>query len=309
MTLDVMPLHAPLLPCGADGGALCAAPAAAPLRAPARARAAKAPKLERLEDGAGTDAAAVSRGAPHRCSPPSVFLGPAPDSPPSLQLAPEEVRACLSSTRACGARGRRARAARRPLPICAFASLLTRACVPSVRFSLIVARRAQLCAPPAAPLRLAALPGRLLLIGFGSIGAGVLPLLLRHVSVPAERVTLLTAPDRGAEATAAAAAHGLACVIATLTPDNYRQVRAPRGRHAGARRGARVGAQPLARVCTIPAACRAQPSLVPGAADIRALTAPRGARAAAAHAAAGAVRRGAEPVRGRLLRRAGGAVR
>jgi hypothetical protein len=99
-------------------------------------------------------------------------------------------------------------------------SLLTRLRLPFVSPSL-----AQLCVPPAAPLRLAALPGRLLLIGFGSIGAGVLPLLLRHVCVPAARVTLLTAPDRGPEATHAAATHGLACVIATLTPDNYRQVR------------------------------------------------------------------------------------
>ena len=72
----------------------------------------------------------------------------------------------------------------------------------------------------------ASLPGRLLVIGFGSIGAGVLPLLLRHVAVAAERVTLLTAADREAEARAAAQRHGFAAVVVALTPDNYRQARA-----------------------------------------------------------------------------------
>ena len=30
-------------------------------------------------------------------------------------------------------------------------------------------------------------PGRLVMVGFGSIGQGVLPLILRHIAVPAER--------------------------------------------------------------------------------------------------------------------------
>jgi homospermidine synthase len=35
-------------------------------------------------------------------------------------------------------------------------------------------------------------PGRIVFIGFGSIGQGVLPLVLRHVGIPAERVTIVT---------------------------------------------------------------------------------------------------------------------
>jgi len=65
-------------------------------------------------------------------------------------------------------------------------------------------------------------------VGFGSIGAGVVPLLLRHVVVAAERVTLLTAPDRGDEAHAAARRHGFACVVVALTPANFRQARPSR---------------------------------------------------------------------------------
>ena len=36
-------------------------------------------------------------------------------------------------------------------------------------------------------------PGRIVFIGFGSIGQGVLPLVLRHIGIPAERVTIVTA--------------------------------------------------------------------------------------------------------------------
>jgi homospermidine synthase len=38
-------------------------------------------------------------------------------------------------------------------------------------------------------LKLATLPGRLVIIGFGSIGQGVLPLLLRHLDIPPERIS------------------------------------------------------------------------------------------------------------------------
>ena len=39
-------------------------------------------------------------------------------------------------------------------------------------------------------------PGRLIFIGFGSIGQGVLPLILRHVGgLAAERITIVTADD------------------------------------------------------------------------------------------------------------------
>ena len=43
-------------------------------------------------------------------------------------------------------------------------------------------------------------PGRLVFIGFGSIGQGVLPLILRHVGgLAAERITIVTADDAGRE--------------------------------------------------------------------------------------------------------------
>ena len=36
-------------------------------------------------------------------------------------------------------------------------------------------------------------------IGFGSIGQGMLPLILRHIGIPPERITIVTARERGAE--------------------------------------------------------------------------------------------------------------
>ena len=39
--------------------------------------------------------------------------------------------------------------------------------------------------------------GHLLMLGFGSIGQGVLPLLLRHIDMPAENISILTADARG----------------------------------------------------------------------------------------------------------------
>ncbi|MGH8186965.1 MAG: saccharopine dehydrogenase NADP-binding domain-containing protein, partial [Steroidobacteraceae bacterium] len=35
-------------------------------------------------------------------------------------------------------------------------------------------------------------PGRIVFIGFGSIGQGVLPLILRHVGISPERITIVT---------------------------------------------------------------------------------------------------------------------
>jgi len=42
-------------------------------------------------------------------------------------------------------------------------------------------------------------PGRILIVGFGSIGQGVLPLLLRHIGISPDRITIVTAADRGRE--------------------------------------------------------------------------------------------------------------
>ncbi len=43
----------------------------------------------------------------------------------------------------------------------------------------------------------AQIEGRLVIVGFGSIGQGVLPLILRHVGVDRDRITIFTAEDSG----------------------------------------------------------------------------------------------------------------
>jgi len=48
-------------------------------------------------------------------------------------------------------------------------------------------------------------PARILFIGFGSIGQGVLPLVLRHIGIAPERITIVTADERGQEEAASTA--------------------------------------------------------------------------------------------------------
>ena len=67
-------------------------------------------------------------------------------------------------------------------------------------------------------------PGRIVIVGFGSIGQGVLPLLLRHVGMSAARITIVTAEARGA---AVAQEYGVRFVVTPLTRENHRAVLAP----------------------------------------------------------------------------------
>ena len=67
-------------------------------------------------------------------------------------------------------------------------------------------------------------PGRILFIGFGSIGQGVLPLILRHIGISPERITIVTAEDRGNEE---AAKYGVKFIKERLTRENYRRVLNP----------------------------------------------------------------------------------
>jgi homospermidine synthase len=67
-------------------------------------------------------------------------------------------------------------------------------------------------------------PGRILLVGFGSIGQGILPLILRHIGVPPERVTIVTADERGR---AVAAEFGVKLICETLTRQSFRRVLNP----------------------------------------------------------------------------------
>ena len=67
-------------------------------------------------------------------------------------------------------------------------------------------------------------PGRIVFVGFGSIGQGVLPLVLRHIGIPPERLTIVTAEDRGSEE---AAKYGIKFVKERLTRENFRRVLNP----------------------------------------------------------------------------------
>src|SRR5262249_25552682 len=66
-----------------------------------------------------------------------------------------------------------------------------------------------------------AFAGRLVIVGFGSIGQAVLPLLLRHIGMRREQFVIVTAEPRGAEV---AAEYGVRFVEHALTRDNYRSV-------------------------------------------------------------------------------------
>jgi homospermidine synthase len=66
--------------------------------------------------------------------------------------------------------------------------------------------------------------GNLVIVGFGSIGQGVLPLILRHIDLDPARVAVVTAEDRGREV---AERYGVRFVVEPLTRDNYRQILLP----------------------------------------------------------------------------------
>lgn len=67
--------------------------------------------------------------------------------------------------------------------------------------------------------------GRLILLGFGCIGQGVLPLLLRHLELGTERILVIS---RSGLKGGLAKAEGIDFLECTLTPDNYREILEPR---------------------------------------------------------------------------------
>jgi homospermidine synthase len=74
----------------------------------------------------------------------------------------------------------------------------------------------------------AAFSGRLVMLGFGSIGQGVLPLILRHIDMKRDRIHVIAADDRGADV---AAECGVRLSVLPITPDNHVEVlRAELGR-------------------------------------------------------------------------------
>jgi homospermidine synthase len=69
----------------------------------------------------------------------------------------------------------------------------------------------------AAAVPLPRFDGRILMLGFGCIGLAVLPLLTGRFGIPADRISILTACDRGAEQAAAA---GVARMMLPITREN-----------------------------------------------------------------------------------------
>jgi homospermidine synthase len=69
-----------------------------------------------------------------------------------------------------------------------------------------------------------AFPGRLVFVGFGSIGQGVLPLILRHIGIAREQITIVTADEVGAKE---AAEYGVRFIKHPLTRENFKNVLDP----------------------------------------------------------------------------------
>ncbi len=66
--------------------------------------------------------------------------------------------------------------------------------------------------------------GKIIMVGFGSIGQGVLPLILRHIGTSADRITIITAEDKGNKE---AREFGVKFVKTALTAQNHRKVLEP----------------------------------------------------------------------------------
>src|SRR5271169_5638694 len=67
-------------------------------------------------------------------------------------------------------------------------------------------------------------PGKIVFVGFGSIGQGVLPLILRHIGTSSERITIVSAENSGRSE---ADQFGVKFVRTALTRENYRQILEP----------------------------------------------------------------------------------
>ena len=72
--------------------------------------------------------------------------------------------------------------------------------------------------------KIVAFQGRIVMVGFGSIGQGTLPLILRHVDIAPSRITILTADESGR---AEAEALGIRFIVHPLTRENYAEILDP----------------------------------------------------------------------------------
>jgi homospermidine synthase len=66
--------------------------------------------------------------------------------------------------------------------------------------------------------------GRLVMLGFGSIGQGVLPLILRHIDISVDRISIISGDERGRDV---AAFFGAQFAVQPLTRQNYAEVLTP----------------------------------------------------------------------------------
>jgi homospermidine synthase len=67
-------------------------------------------------------------------------------------------------------------------------------------------------------------PGKIVMVGFGSIGQGILPLILRHIGTSSDRITIVTAEDSGSTE---AKEFGVKFTNSALTRENYRRILEP----------------------------------------------------------------------------------
>lgn len=67
----------------------------------------------------------------------------------------------------------------------------------------------------------AVFPGRLLMLGCGSIGQAILPMLMRHTDIAPERMRIIASEDRGRMV---ADQFGVEFIVESLTPENYATV-------------------------------------------------------------------------------------
>ncbi|WP_227320795.1 homospermidine synthase [Acidisoma silvae] len=66
--------------------------------------------------------------------------------------------------------------------------------------------------------------GRLVMVGCGSIGQGVLPLILRHIGMEPSQITIVNSDERGSRV---AAEMGVTYIVQPLTRENFRDVLSP----------------------------------------------------------------------------------
>jgi homospermidine synthase len=73
-------------------------------------------------------------------------------------------------------------------------------------------------------IKFATFNNRVVFIGFGSIGQGTLPMLLRHLKMSPSQVTIITADNRGREI---ADKYDVKFIVIPITVENYREVLTP----------------------------------------------------------------------------------